>query len=292
MSRLLLKLYPEAWRRRYETEMSVLLEDDPPGPVSQFDLIRGALRAHLHTLPGRSPLERARGSVSGVLGAFICFCFVGSAFAKTTEDQPFQVAGREHALLGAAHYAVLIAALLGAALLACAALPLAWRAAAEARRTRNRELVRLIAIPPVAIVLWIGSLGVLGVWVSTHQHRADTVAWLLLALCAVVTVLAAFWCWRAPRAILRRVDAGRGALAISLRALSGVAVCMWAVSAGTAIYLATILTEAPSLAASADGPGGISVTDVDIAMQLVAMLVLSAMAALSARRGSRALSAR
>ena len=289
MSRLLLKLYPEAWRRRYETEMSALLDDEPPGPLARLDLVRGAVRAHLHAISGQSPLERAHGSVSGVLGAFICFCFAGSAFAKTTEDTAFQVAGRDHGVLGSAHYAVLIAAFVAAALLLCAAAPLAWRALAQLRRTRDRELLRWIALPPLLLIVWAASLGGLALWLSAHHHRADAIAWLLLCLCGVVGVIAAFGCWLAPRAILRRVDAGRPALTLSVRALGAVAACMWVVAIATAVYLVAILADAPSLAASGDGPGAFSVTDVDIAIQLALMTCLAAIASLSASRGSRAL---
>jgi hypothetical protein len=292
MSRLVLKLYPEAWRKRYESEMSVLLEDDPPSLRATLDLLRGAALAHLHALGGLSPLERARNSVSGVIGAFICFCFAGSAFAKTTEDFAFQAAGRAHGLLGDAHYAVLIGALVAVGLLTCAAVPLAWRSIAEARRTRSRALVRLVALPPVALLAWAASVGILALWLSAHHHHsADLGAWLLLALSGAVTLAAAVCCWAAPRAILRRLEVARTPLAVATYALAGVAACMWAVAIATAVYLAAILADAPVLAASGDGPGAFSLTDVDIALELAAMLALSAVAALSAARGARALRA-
>jgi hypothetical protein len=46
MSRLL-RLYPRAWRDRYESEMLALLEDRSPGPMELLDLVRGAFRSHL-----------------------------------------------------------------------------------------------------------------------------------------------------------------------------------------------------------------------------------------------------
>ena len=286
MSRHLLKLYPEAWRRRYEREMAALLEEAPPGLRAQLDLLRGALLAHLHPIAGLEPLERARASVTGVLGAFICFCFAGAAFAKTTEATQFDWAGRHHDVLGGAHHAVVITAVIAAAFLACAAAPLAWTAVAQARRTRERGLIALICVPPVAIACWVGSLGLLALWVDQHNHKADAVAWLLLALCGVVTVLAAGACWWAPRRILRRLAPSRASLALSVRSLAAVAVCMAAVAIATAVYLAAILADAPSLAASGDGPGAVQHTAVDISVQLAAMLALASLGALSALRGS------
>ena len=47
MSRLV-RLYPAAWRARYESECQALLADRPPGLGDVVDTIRGAVDAHLH----------------------------------------------------------------------------------------------------------------------------------------------------------------------------------------------------------------------------------------------------
>jgi hypothetical protein len=44
----LLKLYPPAWRARYGTEMTALLETRPPTARDRLDLVRGAADAWLH----------------------------------------------------------------------------------------------------------------------------------------------------------------------------------------------------------------------------------------------------
>jgi hypothetical protein len=128
-------------------------------------------------------------------------------------------------------------------------------------------------------------------WLGSHHHRADLGAWLLLALWGAVTVVAAVCCWAAPRAILRRIEVGRRPLAVATYALGGVAACMWAVAIATAVYLVALLADTPALAASGQGPGAFSVTDIDIALQLAVMLAFAAVAALSAARGARALRA-
>jgi len=48
MNRLLLRLYPSAWRRRYETEIGAVLLERPPSLRDRIDLIRGAVDAWLH----------------------------------------------------------------------------------------------------------------------------------------------------------------------------------------------------------------------------------------------------
>ena len=52
--RWLLKLYPPAWRRRYEDEMAALLEDQRAGRRTVIDLIRGAADAWI--IGPRGPL--------------------------------------------------------------------------------------------------------------------------------------------------------------------------------------------------------------------------------------------
>jgi hypothetical protein len=46
MSRLI-RLYPRAWRDRYEDEFLALLEERPPKIGDTVDIVRGALDAHL-----------------------------------------------------------------------------------------------------------------------------------------------------------------------------------------------------------------------------------------------------
>ncbi len=55
MSRLV-RLYPRRWRDRYEAEVLDLLEQRTISVADRFDLVRGAIDAHLHPqLPGQEP---------------------------------------------------------------------------------------------------------------------------------------------------------------------------------------------------------------------------------------------
>lgn len=288
MRRLLLGLYPEAWRRRYGVEMSALLEDNPPGLAATFDLLRGALLAHLHPLSEARPADRARNSVAGVLGCFICFCFLGAGFAKTTEDHPYQAAGRAHPLLGVTHDTILLAAIAAVVALALAALPLAG-ALTDARRTRRNDLLKLIASLPVVIGVFAVSVGVLALWLAHNQHRIGVIGALLLALCGLAAICTATVCWLLPRAIMRRIELRRRELAIAVPAMTAVTLCMLVITVATGLYLATISLDAPVLASSGNGPWQLISTTASIAVQLVGMLAFSTLAAVSAVRGMRSL---
>jgi hypothetical protein len=56
----LVRLYPRAWRERYETEFLGILEARPPSRRDRVDIVRGALDARLHPeTPDRSPVPPA-----------------------------------------------------------------------------------------------------------------------------------------------------------------------------------------------------------------------------------------
>lgn len=63
----LLRLYPRAWRERYESEMLAVLEQFRLGPRGRLDLARGAIDARLNAL---SPLPAAAALLAGGLWTF------------------------------------------------------------------------------------------------------------------------------------------------------------------------------------------------------------------------------
>lgn len=290
MRKRLLSLYPEAWRDRYGKEMSALLDQTPPGVTATLDLLRGALTAHLRPLASSAPGARARGTIGQVLGCFIVFWVVGSGFAKTTEN--YDYTEHVHQLLGISHSVIMIAAMVSAAALALAAAPLVLASLAHARRTREPALMRLIVVPPTAIAVFAGSVGLLALWLNAHHHRPGGVAgWLLLGFCLLCAATGGFACWAAPRAIMRRIDVPRRAFAFSVPAVALVALCMAAVAVATGVFLVGILADAPYVGASGNGPGQLINVTTSIAIQFIGMLGLSAVAAVSAARGLHSLPA-
>jgi hypothetical protein len=286
--RRLVSLYPEAWRERYGEEMQALLDEAPPTVADTLDLLRGALIAHLRPLASR-PVARARNTIAYVLGCFIVFAFFGSAFAKTTEN--YDPTEHAHSLLGISHSIILIGAIVAAGALALAAVPLAVASLAQARRTRDPTLAKLIAVPPAAIAVFAGSVGLLALWLNAHHHRAGLGGWLLLGLCALCGAAGASACWAAPRAIMRRIDLPTRVLAFSVPAMALVALCMAAVALATGVFLVGIVADAPQVGASGNGPGQLINVTTSIALQFSAMLALSLVAALSAARGLRSIRA-
>jgi hypothetical protein len=287
MRKHLLSLYPETWRDRYGEEMSALLDQTPLTITATLDLLRGALTAHVRPLVSSAPAVRARSTIACVLGCFIVFCFLGSAFAKTTEN--YDYTEHVHPVLGVSHSVILTAAAVAVAALALAATPLVLVSLAQAQRTRDPTLMKLIAVPPAAVAVFAGSVGLLALWLNAHHHRADIGGWLLLGVCALGAGTGGFACWAAPRAIMRRIEVPRRACAFSVPAVALVALCMAAVALATGVFLVGIAVDVPRVGASGNGPGQLINVTTSIAIQFIGMLGLSAVAAVSAARGLRSL---
>jgi hypothetical protein len=79
--RRLLRLYPRAWRERYESEMRAVLEGIPFSPLAALDLVACAVDAHLHPggVPGQRRLPLAIRAVSLAVLAAIALTVVSQA---------------------------------------------------------------------------------------------------------------------------------------------------------------------------------------------------------------------
>ena len=86
----LIRLYPRAWRERYGEELSLLLEDRPPGPFDALDLLLGALDAHLHAVGGRgaAPTSTPRAARLGAGAAIAGGALWMLALATAVRDDP------------------------------------------------------------------------------------------------------------------------------------------------------------------------------------------------------------
>jgi hypothetical protein len=291
---ILLALYPEAWRRRYGAEMDALLEDAPPGPRALADLARGAVVAHLRPTPSLAaalaPAERARNTISAALACALALFFVVAAFTKSTEDPAFAGAARAHPLLDASHLTVIVGLVLVVAALALAAAPLAWTALRAAREGRRLDIAVLLALPVLALAAVGACGGMLGLWLSGHRDNVGSVGDVLFAATVLGLLAAAIVCWAAPRATLKRLTLGADALRAPFAAMIAMGAGMVIVTAGTAIYLVAIVTDAPGLAASPDGPHLIATTSAAaFSVQLALAVMLTAICALTLKRGARSL---
>lgn len=129
---ILIRLYPQPWRDRYEAEVLDLLAERPVSVRDAVDLVRGAADAHLHQ-PGRAPMPwtwRLPGLIALVAGCLVSLfvllvssqsgpdwglagSFPGMALMLMLVSLPGDYLGRERRALtvgGAAFCACIVAA--------------------------------------------------------------------------------------------------------------------------------------------------------------------------------------
>ena len=101
-TRWLVRLYPRAWRERYEEEFVAMLEQRSTSLADVLDIVFGALDARLNPQSGhgRMPVNRMRAATIAILCAYVGFVVAGMGFQKATEDPPFVNLESTHELLG------------------------------------------------------------------------------------------------------------------------------------------------------------------------------------------------
>jgi hypothetical protein len=286
LARLALALYPLAYRRRYGEEMAALVEDTGATPRAAVDLARGALRAHLRPEPGIAldGRDRMRLAMSSILLCWIVFAAAILGFAKTIEQPDFAAAHSQHALLGGAHLAFQLFAILAGASLLLGAAPLVALALPQLRRRPGLRRALWAGIGCVAAaVLATAALVLIANYAApaSGTRIAIVAAWIAIGLgCALGCGIAArrgLFAARFPDEVLRLADV----------CAAIVAVAMVGIAAATGIYLVALLTEAPGLAGEANGPGGLVSVGVSLGACLAAMAVLATVGSISALRTRR-----
>lgn len=88
--KILIRLYPRAWRERYGEELTLLLEARPPGPFDSLDLLLGAVDAHLHAVGvrGAAPTSAPRFARLGAGAAMAGGALWVLAFVTAVRDDP------------------------------------------------------------------------------------------------------------------------------------------------------------------------------------------------------------
>ena len=275
LARIALKLYPPAWRERYQTEVKAMLDDSGGGPRAALSLAWRALPAwiwppsHLHDRDGRT-----RSALGTLLVAGSMLAGVGLVFAQLTQLQGFDARGNP-LVIGA--YVVFDAAMAIAALAgAIGALPL-WlvmlrRARREHRTKETAYLLAPLVIPPA----YLGLLAT----AARLFAGPNGVSQGLFFVVTLVGFGAAGLCCAGPILALRRLKPRGPAVRLAMR--TGIVAAGAIVTAGAASVAAVsgLFLRAPNFAGYHSG--GI------LAGYFIVVAGLTAAACTGAARGLRA----
>lgn len=286
LARLALALYPLAYRRRYGAEMAALIEDTGASPRAVADLLRGAARAHLRPERGLEqelgPDDRMRLGLSSILLCWIVFAGAGLGLFKTTEDRPFRAAGDSYQLLGAAHMAIQVLAVVASAAVVIGAAPLVLAALRQARDTRSVERATVLAVGSV-VVFGLATAALVAV-ANLSPAPSGAIAAVSLAVWTGVALACGLGCALAARLGVFAITVPRDVLRISSACALVVVLGMFGITIATAVYLVVLLHMTPALAGLPNGPLELLSVAASIGIQLAVMVAVAIPAGLSAAR--------
>ncbi len=274
-ARVLVGLYPSAWRTRYAAEMLALLADTGLSARDVASLVRSAAGAwlrparHLH-----APAGRLRASISVLLVVWTALAATGLVFGQMYEDQVLPAFTSAHPGTGQLFAAYVLAAHISSGLLAVGCLPLALQLLRTA--VRDRDLGGLVLLAQPVLVPTIFVFLVFGV--SRLVSRPDSgvgAAWFVLL--SIFGFLAAAGAIAGPIGALNRyTPAGRSTRIAFYATATAVLAMGMSLLASAADLVAVRLDRVTSLVAA---PVAV------IAGYLILILVALAVATASGARG-------
>ncbi len=271
------QLYRDAWAQRGVWGALGFLA------AAAGDLLGGILGEYLALCWGiwnRSwVMSRLRSSAILVFCAYIAFVVIGMGFQKMTEDVVKSTVPTAHPGIALAYDGVIAGALIALLATLVGGLPIAFTALRQAIAARRWGIVALFAVPPIALVVWLGwTWTLLNVIFPTNQ-TANTpptsniyvYSWVALFVVAAIASVAAV-----ATAITRseiRPDLFRFALAPEI----GVALGMLVTVAAMSAWGIQMLSDAPNYLAGNAGPLGF---DISLGSSLIAHIALMGLATL------------
>jgi hypothetical protein len=266
--RILVALFPPAWRVRYADEFGALLADTGTGASAMLDVMAAALGAWLRP-PAR--LHDRAGRMRATLGVTVCAWTVLAAgavlFAKVSTDGAAYGSGR-----GRGWYDVFV----GGACVSVLAISVAWLplVVAIARRARQHgRVAALLAAPVVLPLAFLVAAAAVAAWARSSAPPGAGVAAPVFVLLAAFGVATAAGCGAGPAlALTRSRPDGPLQLAVAVAASACATAAMAVASAASVAY-----QVARADAASAG-----------LAVYGLAMAATLAVAAVSGVRGLRA----
>ena len=296
-----LRLYPRAWRERYEEEVLAMLEERPTSLLDNIDLFFGALDAHLHPHLGTTGmplyeriklmLSHLRRSLLLIFCAYSGFALAGLAFQKLTEYDDFMNAAHTNTIVGLSFDLVIIGAVVALLAVLTGSLPIAAAIIRSALARRRYGPLLLLAVPILAFAIFLGATLFL-----EALHRPDTHSSLLAqifrskgiflgTLIAGTIVSAGALCLAVERSEISAKLLHFAFLPSVLATIS-----MVLMLGATIVWGLGLRDGAPQLFAGNDGIVGSSTTGTWLGI-VIAMAIMTTLATVSLMRGLSARSA-
>jgi hypothetical protein len=242
--KVLLRLYPQNWRTRYEAEFSSLLEQTPPGFTTLLDILTCAVSERLNSFMEGSMMHPIQRALPALFIAWLMAVAAGINLQASVDDNPLVAAMRSHAPFMNSWVSIEAGSIIGLAAVMAVGTPLLIAMFKQAEGTQRRQLIRRLLVRPGAVailLMWMAVVlvatrghwapmpwAVTGDWIATSNWPPLATRWMLGTI-TLLLLLAAGLCsaiafrqivrMAANLSLLHRTSFQRisiGALAISL----------------------------------------------------------------------------
>lgn len=290
----LLRLYPRPWRERYGVEFGALLEDCSLSPFTVFDVMVGALDAHIAPpdITGRilRMLQQTRRSAITVFCAWIAFVVAGLAFNQMIEDDIGSL-NSAHTAIAAAYYILMAAAVIALLAVLVGGLPIAFAVLRRAFTERRRDVLLLFAVPPISLAVWLLWTWIIATKIAPvgNDPAHYAIPGLLLLSWIGLFVLAAIASTAAVSLAIARTDVAPGLFRFALGPAT-VATLAMVVMLGAVVAWGLIVHSAePAYLSRNTGPVAIQTSvSTHLIGEIAVMLVATLIAVAALIRGFRA----
>ncbi len=287
MALLLTRLYPRAWRERYQEEMEEVLQQHSLRLVTLFDISIGALDAHMHAdlHPERiySMAYKLRASAIAVFCAFLLFALAFIALEQIVDPRAlFNAVASTHADLQFAFTTIVVSAEIAFLAVIVGGLVILFVAIARAIAARRRDVLARFGSAVLLVILFVAASIIFQGFLYGNAGFSGIYILIFLAVLMAATVLIAQGILRTEFSVkLLRY------MTIPL-AITGLAMGISCIAA--LIWLLRLWADAPQFATSQSmGPGltGGLGGSTGFAIIIVVMALTTALAIAALVRGLR-----
>lgn len=288
----LLRLYPQSWRERYGDEFAALLDDYSLTPLTVFDVMVGALDAHIAPpdATGRilRMLQQTRRSAITVFCAWIAFVIAGLAFNQMIEDDIRRL-NAAHTDIAAAYYIVMGAAVVALLAVLAGGLPIAFAALRRALSDRRRDILLLFAVPPISLAAWLLWTWTITTRIAPTSGPQNAIAPLIFLSWVGLFVLAAIASAAAVSVAIARADVAPGLFRFALLPAAITTLAMVVMLGAVIAWGLIVHSEVPAYLGGDTGPAALRASVTAHLLGQIAVMMVATLIAISALiRGWRA----
>jgi len=301
-SRLLVRLYPSAWRARYGEELEALIVESSGGPRvpwrMRLDVARGGTCERLRAaglLGDGRPGDAVRAGALLTLCAWALFVIAGIAVQKFSEHWQNVTPASLQALPSTAFTTLIVAAVLGSVLVAAGiatAIPSMSASLRAGAWPAVRGRILTAALLTCGVVAATAGLAARAHGLTGHQRNGGDAAYAIAFDAWALLVIGCLVSWTAAAvAAARRLHLPAAALRVETWIASLVTAAMAAMTIATAVWWAALADAAPWFLAAK--PVGTSASPFvpELLAPCALMLVATLLATTGSRRAIRAMPA-